>query len=178
MFHVELRRFPHVSRAFNLTSEQLDERIVRRWVAGTSVEFDERVWEPAKARLTIYDGPEVKAEDMGLGRGWSSVTRDGADVTDRVLEAARASVEQFKATLLGQGRLTLSQVVALAGEAHPGARVSDRLALAERAVWELLHAGRMDLLGYDEALARDAWGPTLLRWESWTDGSLAVEPRE
>ena len=37
----------------------------------------ERSWEPAKARLTVYEGPEVRPDDMGLGRGWATVTRGG-----------------------------------------------------------------------------------------------------
>jgi hypothetical protein len=177
MFHVELRRFPHVSRAFNLTPQELEARFVKPWVAGAPVELDERTWEPAKARLTIYEAAEVKPEDMGLGRGWSLVTRDGRDVTARVLEASRASVERFKATLLGQGRLSLGQVVALAGNTHPGTRISDRLALAERAVWELLHEGRLTLSGSDGPLEREQWESLLLRWESWADSGIAIEPR-
>src|ERR1700760_1360381 len=143
MFHVELRRFPHVSRAFNLTGEQLDERFIRSWVAGAPIELDERTWEPAKARLTIYESPEVRPDDMGLGRGWATVTRGGEDVTARVLDQARAPVARFKEGLARRGRMSLSDVVALTGEGHAEARVSDRLALAERAVWELLHEGRL-----------------------------------
>ena len=177
MFHVELRRFPHVSRAFNLTREQLDERFVRPWVAGAPVELDERSWEPAKARLTIYESPEVRSDDMGLGRGWASATRAGEDVTDRVLEQARASVARFKAALVARGgRTRLSEVVALAGDSHPQARASDRLALAERAVWELLHEGRLTLHGPHGRLERERWAAVLLRWESWSDAELAVAP--
>ncbi len=176
MFHVELRRFPHVARAFNLTREQLDERFVRPWVAGAAVELDERSWEPAKARLTIYEGAEVRGEEMGMGRGWATVTRGGEDVTARVLDEGRASVARFKETLVGRGRVSLSEVVALAGEGHAQARASDRLALAERAVWELLHEGRLSLSGPDGPLERGQWAPVLLRWESWSEDALVVAP--
>jgi hypothetical protein len=174
MFHVEVRRFPHVSRAFNLTAEQLDERFVRPWVAGAPIELDDRSWEPAKARLTVYEGPEVRRDDMGLGRGWATVTRSGDDVTARVLDNARASVKRFKDVLARSGRMSLADVVALAGESHAQARASDRLALAERAVWELLHEGRLILGGRDGPLARDLWRETLLRWESWSDATVTV----
>jgi hypothetical protein len=176
MFHVELRRFPHVARAFNLTEAQLDERFVRPWVAGAPVELDERTWEPAKARLTIYESDEVRPDDMGLGRGWATVTRGGEEVTERVLEQARASVARFKEALARRGRTSLPDVVALTGESHPEARVSDRLALAERAVWELLHEGRLSLRGSRGPVARERWAPVLLRWESWSDAEFAVEP--
>jgi hypothetical protein len=175
MFHVELRRFPHVARAFNLTQEELDERIVTPWVGGVPVQLDERAWEPAKARLSIYEGPEIRAVDMGLGRGWATATRAGANVTARVLEEARASVQRFKGALTR--RMTLVEVVALAAERHPQARVSDRLALAERAVWELLHEGRISLVGPAGPVGRDEWGPTLLDWATWRDGAVSVEPR-
>jgi hypothetical protein len=178
VIHVELRRFPHVVRVFNLTREEVDERVVKPWVAGVAVELDDRRWEPGRTRLAIYDGPEVPPEDRGLGRGWANVTRAGQEVTERLLDAARGSVENFKAELLTHARLTLEEVVALAGQSHPQARVSDRLDLAERAVWELLHEGRLRLAGPDGApLDREQWAPALLNWETWTGGSLSVEAR-
>jgi hypothetical protein len=177
VFHVELRRFPHVARAFNLSAEELQARIVTPWVAGAPVELEEREWEPARCKLAIYEAPEVPPEDRGMGRGWATVTRAGEDVTARVLEQARGSVERFKAALTSRERVTLTEAVALAGQGHPGARVSDRLALAERAVWELLHEGRLTLVGPDGPLEPAHWGPVLLRWESWTDASVAVQPR-
>jgi hypothetical protein len=177
VFHVELRRFPHVARAFNLTREELQERIVTPWVAGAPVELEDREWEPARSKLAIYEAPEVPPQDRGLGRGWGTVTRAGQDVTARVLEQARGSVERFKAALLRHGRAALADVVALAGETHPQARVSDRLALAERAVWELLHEGRLALVGPEGPVAREQWGPVLLSWEAWSERGAAVEPR-
>jgi hypothetical protein len=175
MFHVELRRFPHVARAFNLTAEELDERIVKPWAAGAPVELDDRSWEPAKARLSIYEGPAIGPEEIGLGRGWATATRAGEDVTWRLLEDARGSLQRFKARLTT--RMSLGAVVALAGESHPHARASDRLALAERAVWELLHEHRLTLIGADGPMEREQWEPVLLRWESWSDEAIAIEPR-
>jgi hypothetical protein len=176
MFHVELRRFPHVARAFNLSREELEERIVKPWLGGAIVEFDDRQWEPARTRLAIYEGPQLRPEEMGMGRGWAGVTRAGTDVTDRILQEARGSISDFKQALLARGRLTLAEVVALAGQGHPGVKVSDRLALAEQAVWELLHQGRLTLVGPAGAVEREQWGPVLLRWQSWTDGSTAIAP--
>jgi hypothetical protein len=54
--------------------------------------------------------------------------------------------------------------------------VSDRLALAERAVWELLHEHRLTLIGADGPMEREQWEPVLLRWESWSDEAIAIEP--
>jgi hypothetical protein len=177
MFHVELRRFPNVARAFNLTAEELEHRIVAPWAAGAPVELDDRQWEPARSKLAIYEGPEIPPEERGLGRGWAAVTRTGEDVTARMLERAHDSVERFKAELLAGGRMTLSEVVARATRSHPQTRVSEQLALAEQAVWELLHQGRLALVGPEGTLARERWGPVLLRWESWHEDAVAVEAR-
>ncbi len=85
MFHVELRQFPHQTRAFNLTREQLDARILRPWVSDGAVELDDRRWSSERAKLTVYEGPELSPDQLGLGRGWANVTRAGEDVTARVL---------------------------------------------------------------------------------------------
>ena len=78
MFHVELRQFPHQARAFNLTRDQLDARILGPWTSGRAIELDDRRWAPDRAKLTIYEGPE-----LALGSA-----RDGAGLGER--HAARA----------------------------------------------------------------------------------------
>ena len=102
MYHVELRQFPHVARAFNLERAELDGRFLRAWVAGTVIEHDDRRWAPERARLTVLEGPALRSEDLGLGRGWASVTRRCEDVTEAVLAEAergaraRPEVEALK----------------------------------------------------------------------------------
>jgi hypothetical protein len=187
MFHVELRQFPHLARALNLSAEELEARIVARWVRGDIVEIDERGWAPERARLTIYEGPALRGEEIGLGRGWSNAVRTGEDVTERVLDEAKeglrstgveSSVARFKQEVLDQcaaGRIGVHQVLWLATEKHPGWRVSDRLALAERAVWELLHEHRLTMLrangsaGDPGTVAQDEWQAILLAWATWAD---------
>jgi glyoxylase I family protein len=88
VFHVELRQFPHTARAFNLSRERLHARILVPWVRGNSVELDQQTFAPERAKLTIYEGPELQTVDMGMGRGWQNVVRSGEDVTDRELRAA------------------------------------------------------------------------------------------
>ena len=72
MFHLELRQFPHVARAFNLTREQLDASVLRPLVAGRLVRWDDRNWSPEKVKLAIYEGPELVIEEIGMGRGWGT----------------------------------------------------------------------------------------------------------
>jgi hypothetical protein len=174
VFHVELRKFPHQARAFNLTEDELRARILLPWVRGAQVELEDQSFTPEKARLTIYEGPALAAEDRGLGRGWSTVTRDGDDVTARLLEAVRGSVPRasdLKDKLLEAAPIALGEVVSLAaGSARP----SERLAVAEQAVWELLHEGVVRIERDGTPVASEEWEALLLRWESWTDRRVTI----
>ena len=180
MFHVELRQFPHQARAFNLTREELDARILAPWAAGAAVELDDRRWLPERAKLTIYEGPELAPEDLGMGRGWGNVTRDGAEVTARLLDevAHPPPVAELKRELLdrcAEGALPLHRLVDLAGERYPQARVSERLALCEQAVWELLHESAVLLARAGAPVARDDWQALLLSWATWSSDGTTVE---
>jgi hypothetical protein len=177
VFHVELRQFPNSVRAFNLTREELMARIVGPWVSGVPVEWGERRWNPEKARIAIYEGRNLGPEEIGLGRGWQNATRSGQEVTAQVLEEARVppALERFKEEVCAQAPVALTKLVELAGESHPQARLSDRLALAEQAVWQLLHEQRLALRRDGEPLPSEDWGPTLLSWEAWRDGQVTVE---
>jgi hypothetical protein len=177
VFHVELRQFPHVARAFNLSAEELHARVIAPWVAERPFGLDDRRWDPGRAKLTIYQGRELASEELGMGRGWGTVSREGEEVTQQLLESARRredpGLDEFKQAIMtrAEGRaLTLCQVVELAGE--PTWRASERLALAEQAVWELLHEERLNLIGADGArLTRDRWQPTVLSWATWAPDS-------
>jgi len=179
VFHVELRQFPHQTRAFNLTREELDARILRPWVSGAAIELDDQRWAPDRARLTIYEGPALAGDQLGLGRGWANATREGQDVTARLLaEAAHpppvAELKRELVARLAGGPVPLTGVVDLAGESYPQARVSERLALCEQAVWELLHEGAVELARDGAPVAREQWQVTLLEWRSWAGDDLAV----
>jgi hypothetical protein len=177
VFHVELRQFPNSVRAFNLSRDELMARIVGPWVSGVPVQWGERRWSPEKAHIAIYEGRNLGPEEIGLGRGWQNATRSGQDVTAQVLEEARVppALERFKEEVCARGPVALPELVELAGESHPQARLSDRLALAEQAVWQLLHEHRVTLLRDGETVAREDWGPALLSWEAWRDGQVTVE---
>ncbi len=183
MFHLELRQFPHVARVFNLKREELDGRFARPWVSGSVIEHDDRRWTPDRARLTILEGPELRPEEIGLGRGWATVGKNAKDVTETVLAQAqrdsegRSTVEMFKAGILASAgaRVTFEAVMELAAAQYPRWRASERLALAEQAVWELLHQGRLTLSGLTGAIEREHWQPILLSWSTWTgSGSEAL----
>lgn len=188
MFHVEVRQFPHVARAFNLSEAELKTQVLVPWVHGHTVKLGEREWEPSRARLTVIEGREVGSEELGLGRGWANVSRGADVVTERVLSATKAEsapgvppasggVAAFKEIVKAQcasHRLAVHQVVWLANSRHPEMRASDRLALAEQAVWELLHEGGLTLLKRGEGdefapAEREEWRPALLAWATWSE---------
>jgi hypothetical protein len=180
VFHVELRQFPHLARAFNLSREEVDLRFARPWVTGTEIEHDDRQWAPGKAKLTIYEGPELGLEELGLGRGWGAVGKSGQEVTEAILAQAqrgaegRSTIEVVKAAVRGAARTPLGfvEVIGLIVTEYPAWRPSEQLAMAEQAVWELLHQGRLALRGPGGPIDSERWSEVLLRWETWTgDGS-------
>ena len=182
MFHVELRQFPHQARAFNLTREELDARIVAPWLAGTPIELQDRRWTSEKAKLTIVEGAELRPDEIGLGRGWNNATKGGQDVTAKLLDEVRhtqqAPVDELKEAIVAAcagSPIALAQVVAVAAAREPQRRPSELLGAAEQGVWELLHAGRLRLLRHGEEVPRERWQPVLLSWLSWTGTEVTVE---
>jgi hypothetical protein len=180
VFHVELRQFPHQARAFNLTREDLEARILGPWMSGGAIELDERRWSPDRARLTIYEGRQLAPEELGMGRGWGNVTRIGAEVTERLLAeiAHPPPVAELKREVLDRcayGPVPLRRLIDLIGERYPQARVSERVALCEQAVWELLHEGAVGLARGGAPVERTEWQGALLRWEAWAGEAVTVE---
>jgi len=189
VYHVQLRQFPHVTREFNLDADALRSRILAPWLAGETIQSGDRRWAPERARLTIYEGRALRPEEIGMGRGWANVTRTAEDVTARLLSEAEAAAEvagdpaaaraitsselqRTKELILArsasEGGLTLRGCVGLAGGSRLGARASERMALAEQAVWELLHAGAVQLVCEESAVGPEDWQRVLLEWEAWS----------
>jgi hypothetical protein len=182
MFHLELRQFPHVTRVFNLSRDELEARFVRPWVGGTIIEHDDRRWAPERSRLKILEGPELRAGELGMGRGWATATKSSTDVTDAVISQARRGaearpeVEALKGAIqeVASTPLGFQDVMALAGAAHPHWRASQQLELAEQAVWEMLHQGRLSMTVAGRAVARERWQPVVLSWATWA--GVTTEP--
>jgi hypothetical protein len=187
VYHLELRAFPHVSRAFNLDRETLDTRFLKPWVAGELIDHDDRRWAPDRTRLTVLEGPELAVEQRGLGRGWGEASRHGRDVTDAVLAEvhrgaeARPEVEALKDALgevVGGGReLSFPDVIDLAAVGHPGWRASEQLSLAEQAVWEMLHQSRLAMRRDLEEVPPASWQEIVLDWATWADSGDGPAPR-
>ncbi|HET8979254.1 MAG TPA: hypothetical protein VFN87_13915 [Solirubrobacteraceae bacterium] len=202
MYHLELRQFPHVARIFNLGREELDARFVRPWVTGSIIEHDERRWAPDRVRLKILEGRALRPDELGMGRGWATASRACADVTEAVMAEVRRGarahpeVESLKAVIeevaagapprgtearaagtAPGGAIGFADVMALAAAAHPGRRVSEQLAIAEQAVWEMLHQQRLEMTAGGEPVGREAWQGVVLSWATWAGTGEPVELR-
>jgi hypothetical protein len=91
VYHVELREFPHNMCRFNLTAAGLH-AIVEPWARGQVIDYGEQHWNPREAKLTIFEGPEIPLGQLTMGRGWGVAQREGTDVTDAVIGAAREAL--------------------------------------------------------------------------------------
>jgi hypothetical protein len=177
MFHVELRQFVHVARAFNLSREELDGRILHPWVTGASIALQDRRWSAEKAKLTIIDGPELAAGDLGLGRGWGNAVREGHNVTAALIGEAEREVgpspaDELKEDIVSaacRSPLPLRAIVELVAVRNPQRRPSELVAVTELAVWELLHHGQLTIFRGEQEVDRDDWQRVLLSWPSWID---------
>jgi hypothetical protein len=182
VYHLELRQFPHVARVFNLSRDELETRFVRPWIGGVMIEHDDRRWAPERSRLKILEGPELRTDELGLGRGWATASKNSRDVTDAVIADARRGVEArpeleaLKGAVheVAANPISFEDVMALAAAAHPNWRASEQLALAEQAVWEMLHQGRLTMVASGEAVPRERWQPVVLSWATWA--GAAEEP--
>ncbi len=93
MYHVELRHFPFTAYRFNLGDRELL-ALLDPWVHDKWIDLDERKWSPQQARITVLEGPEMPVYELSMGRGWRSAERKSKDVTEPVLERARALLLQ------------------------------------------------------------------------------------
>jgi hypothetical protein len=128
VYHVELRQFPHNVCHFNMTAAQLDATVVDAWARDQWIELGDRKWSPHQARLTVIESPYIPVEELSMGRGWRTAQREGQDVTERVLAAAREKIAHR-----AQASSLADSMSASAGRGHGDAAGTplDRVADAE-----------------------------------------------
>jgi hypothetical protein len=138
---------------FNLSGPQLRATVLEPWARDRWIEFGERKWSPAQAKLTVLEGPHIPVAQLTMGRGWRIAQREGREVTDELLAALAGEAEQrgpqgpqVEAPLGGAGAIT-----ARAPGASSAGRSADELA-ADSLGLELLSR-----LGSEPAPLRGAW---------------------
>lgn len=202
VFHFELRSGIQVAHAFNLSQADLDRVVLGDWRRGDVVVFGDRRWPPDRAQLKIYEGRVLSGPELSFGRGWTNAVKRGEDVTGRLLavgpavSAGRATspaLDALRREVLAQcrgGRIGVHEVLRLTNRWYPERRASERLALAEEAVWGLLHEQLIglrragpdgpadaDRQGGSEGgsevagavVGRGDWEGVLLDWRTWTE---------
>lgn len=183
MYHLELRMGVHQARAFNLSPEDLNERFLLPLSSGRFVRHEDRDWIPERTRVIVYEAPELRPDQMGMGKGWVNVQKHGHDVTERVLAAVQQTAvrnptaEALKQRLLGRlaaGAVPLSEVLALAAEMSKGQRFSEQAATAELAVWDLLHRDELVLEAGGQSVPQTEWQWLLIDHRSWVDQGADV----
>jgi hypothetical protein len=178
VYHVEISQDNTHVRAFNLTSAELERRFLTPLRAGRRFVCEEKEFDPGSARLRVLEGPQLRLDQLTLGRGWTEAERVASDVTERFSGADTGSAAadehgvraSLKDRILGRvsgGPAPLSELPQLAAELMPGSRASEQLAETELAVWELLHRQQLQIYSAQEPLARDRWEAAVLNAGSW-----------
>jgi hypothetical protein len=130
------------------------------------------------------------SESGQADRGWGNAIKFGTDVTESVLARAReappvqvprpassaSASAELSAAEVGREILAACASTAIGLEELPALlaarlahrRVSERLALVEQAVWELLQRGRVELIRGGEPIDRAELESILLSWDTWT----------
>lgn len=166
MFHVEMRAGMQVVREFNLSEERLWLDFLAPLMAGREFSVEGHDFLPRQTRLKVYEGPELRPDQLGMGRGWQNVERTAGDVTERVLTRARehtaaaarggaspqtvvagstsvaaGSVELLRERLIGRlsaGPIGGQELLSISAELMPESGEPERLEIVRQAVWSLL----------------------------------------
>jgi hypothetical protein len=159
MFHVEMRMGMQVVREFNLSEERLWLEFLAPLVADRPFVVEDHEYIPHETRLKVFEGEELRLDQLGMGRGWQNVERAYTDVTERVLARAREhtatstrpleptaaahapAAELLRERLIGRisaGPITAAEILSTALELMPGSGEPELLDVAQRAVWALL----------------------------------------
>jgi hypothetical protein len=164
MFHVEMRTGMHVVREFNLNDERLWLEFLAPLMAGREFSVEGHEFIPRETRIKIFEGPELRPDQLAMGRGWQSVERTAQDATERVLQRAREHAAQAQPTktqasaplsadllrerLIGRitaGPIAGQEILAAAAELMPDASGTERQEAARHAAWALLERGSAQL---------------------------------
>jgi hypothetical protein len=169
MYHLELRKFPHVVCRFNQSEAQLRSLVVP-WTRQEWIEEGERKWNVNEATLTILEGPKLSMPELAMGKGWRNAQKRSQDVTEQVLGAARQVAREAQGQHGGASPGAVARAAEGAGAGEygegggtgpaPVARTSEALRVQDR-------ARELDLLG-------DSLGLELL---AMLDGGAVVPSR-
>ena len=173
------------ARAYNLSEEDLSVRFLVPLTSGHPVSYGDKEWIPEKTRVIVYEGPHLRPDQIGMGRGWPHVLKHGQDVTQRMLATVKQTAvrnptaEALKQRLLGRlaaGPVGLGEVLSLAAEMSTGQRFSAQVAIAETAVWALVQQDEVVLESDGDAVPQSEWQWLLANHRAWigADGDIQL----
>ena len=146
-------------REFNLSDRRLWVEFLAPLMADHDFTLEGHEFIPRQTRLKVYEGPELRPDQLGMGRGWQNVERSAEDVTARVLARARehaaaattataaaasagsAAADLLRERLIGRisaGPIAAQEILSIASELMPDAGEAARLEASRQAVWALL----------------------------------------
>ena len=115
-FHIELHASGlRAAHAFNLSEAELRQQLLEPWARGDLVSLGDRLWDPAKCRLTVLEGPQLDPSGLSYGQGWNNASKRSTDVTARVLAARPPPAPPAPPA----PRLAAGTAVAVLGAAEP-----------------------------------------------------------
>lgn len=157
-------------RQFNLSEPELWRRFIAPLMAGRDFTYEGHEFIPTRTRITILDGPSLRADQLALGRGWQNAQRLGRDVTEALLATARERArleragreraepggaaaapglaEILRERLIGRlsaGSVAAGEIAALAAELMPSGGEGERRLAAQRAAWMVMERGFAEL---------------------------------
>ncbi|HSZ70302.1 MAG TPA: hypothetical protein VK756_08060, partial [Solirubrobacteraceae bacterium] len=154
-YHVELRQFPHNMCRFNLSGPELRATVLEPWARERWIEFGERKWNPAQAKLTVLEGPHIPVAQLTMGRGWRTAQREGREVTDELLAALAREVERGGPQGSQVGAPSSAAAAGVIAARAPGASSMERS--ADELAADSLGLELLSRLGSEPAPLRHAW---------------------
>jgi hypothetical protein len=116
MFHVEISHGVHRARVFNLTREDLVEKVVQPWLEDRQITMGDRKWIPRESELRILEGSRMENTDLAFGQGWANAERVSQNVTRQQLETApRATTPDAFVIETDNPEAVLAEVVGFRG---------------------------------------------------------------
>ncbi len=139
LYHVEIREFPRNVNRFNMSGQEIG-ALLLAWAQDRPFELADQKWNPRTAEMTVIEGPEIPVSGLSMGRGWPTATREGQDVTERVIAEAREAIVDGSAARIAQEQEAEAAAAApaaalagglgdepLMGAPAPGARAGEEL---------------------------------------------------
>jgi hypothetical protein len=116
VFHVEVSQGVHRARVFNISRDDLTDKVIQPWLEDRQITMGDRKWLPRESELKILEGPRMENPDLAFGQGWANAERASENVTRQLIEtAAPAAVPDAFVIETDNPEAVLAEVVGFRG---------------------------------------------------------------